>query len=281
MSVRIIEVPYDSGHYGARMGAGPLRFAEGGLAGRLEGPGLAVRRSRLEIEVDFPTENTVAFEVARRLAPEIRAARRDGEFPLVLAGNCASCLGTVAGMDGERVGVVWLDAHGDFNTPETTPSGFLDGMALSMLVGDCWTTVSGSVPGFQPVAEEDVLLVGARALDAGERERLERSGVRCLDVDALGDDGAVQDALQGLAGRVETIYLHVDLDVLDPSEGRANMFASPNGLLVEEILDLVDRVEGAVPVGAAAITAYAPEVDADGRAAAAAEKVMRRLVEGR
>ena len=281
MAVHLIEVPYDSGHYGARMGAGPLRLSEGGLAERLQGPGRPVRRTRLEVDVGFPTENTVAFEVARRLSDEVRDAVRAEEFPLVLAGNCISCLGTVAGIGAERTGVVWMDAHGDFNTPDTTSSGFLDGMALSILVGEGWDAATATIPGFRPVAEEDVILVGARDLDAGERTRLERSAVRRLDPAEATEGDAVDEVLADLAGRVDALYLHVDLDVLDPSVGRANPFSVPGGLAVEAVLDWVDRLEGVAPVGAAAFTAYAPDVDRDGGVAEAAEKVMLRLVDRR
>lgn len=281
MSVRVIEVPYDSGHYGARMGAGPLRLSEGGLVGRLKGAGFSVDRSRLEVDLGFPTENAMAFEVARRLSGRVRAAAREDAFPLILAGNCASCLGTVAGLDAEPVGVVWLDAHGDFNTPETTASGFLDGMALSMLVGDCWTTACGSIEGFSPLPEEAVLLVGARDLDRRERERLDRSAVRRLGLGDLEDDATVEAALDSIARRATAIYLHLDLDVLDPDVARANSYGVPGGLSVDQVEVLVQRIATAAPIAAAAITAYAPEVDSDGRAGAAAESIIRRLLEVR
>lgn len=281
MKVRIITVPYDSGHYGARMGAGPLHLREeGGLADRLAAEGAEVEDAAVEVDLDFPTENTVAFEVARRLSSAVRAAREDGGFPLVLAGNCASCLGTVAGLGASRTGVVWLDAHGDFNTPETTGSGFLDGMALSMLVGDCWRKATGSVPGFEPVPEDAVLLVGARALDPGEGERLERSGVGRLGIDELEGDQPNR-ALARVADRADSLYLHVDLDVVDPAVARANPYAAPGGLTLEGLLEFVGRVARAGPVGAMALTAYAPSADPDDGITDVAEAVVGRVLEER
>lgn len=279
--VRIIQVPYDSGHYAARMGAGPLRLLEGGLAERLKEAGVEVGSFAVEVEVDFPTENTVAFDAARRISGRVRDAREDGAFPVVLAGNCASCLGTVAGLGAERPGVVWLDAHGDFNTPETTGSGFLDGMALAMLVGDCWSRACGSIPGFEPVREEAVLLVGARDLDPEEAERLDRSRVKRLRTADVDDEGALERSFRSVLETADSVYLHLDLDVLDPGAARANPYAAPGGLDVGQLLDLVGRVGRAARIGAVALTAYAPEVDPEGRIVDVAEAVLLRLLEVR
>ena len=94
----------------------------------------------------------------------MRETVEEGRFPLVLAVNCFTSLGTVAGL-GRDVGVVWFDAHGDFNTPDTTTSGFLDGMGLAMLLGDGWRELRQTVEGLRPVPAEHALLVGARDID--------------------------------------------------------------------------------------------------------------------
>ena len=103
-----------------------------------------------EAQGSFRAEIQTAFELYRQLAERVCAARREGRFPLVLSDNCGSGIGTVAGVGTARLGVIWFDGHGDFNTPETTASGFLDGMGLAVVAGLCWKTLAASVPHFSP-----------------------------------------------------------------------------------------------------------------------------------
>src|SRR4029450_1937284 len=136
MSIHTILVPYDSGHRTARMGRGPLHFSKRGAADRLRASGQEVVESVVEVETAFPTEIGTSFALHRALSGQVRAAGTDGGIPIVLAGNCGSALGTVSGVrsatpnDPSTIGVIWLDAHADFNTPETTPSAFLDGLGI-------------------------------------------------------------------------------------------------------------------------------------------------------
>jgi hypothetical protein len=95
---------------------------------------------------------------------------------LILSGNCNAGLGAIAGIDAAKAAIVWLDAHPDFHTPETSASGFLDGMGLAIATGACWGTLAGSIPGFLPVEERNTVLVGARDIDPGEQERLGSPG---------------------------------------------------------------------------------------------------------
>jgi len=97
---------------------------------------------------------------------------------VVLTGNCHSQQAVIAGVGSGGLGLVWMDCHADFHTPETTESGYFDGYGLAMVVGDCWQTLCATVPGFVALREENVVLVGVRDMEAGERERLERSAIR-------------------------------------------------------------------------------------------------------
>ena len=125
MTVELIQVPYDAGHRGRRMGCGPGHFIAHGAADRLRSTGHTVTVSAVETSDAHPAEIATTFELARRLAGRVRAACRAGRFPLILSGNCSCCLGVVAGLDrSEDAAVLWLDAHADFNTPETTTSGY-------------------------------------------------------------------------------------------------------------------------------------------------------------
>ena len=270
MHIHTILVPYDSGHRGARMGRGPLHFGEHGASRRLRAGGHQVSETTLDVPTAFPTEVGTSFAVYRSLSEQVRAVVAGGGLPMVLAGNCGSSLGTVSGVraaspnDDSAIGVIWLDAHADFNTPETTTSGFLDGTVLAALTGRGWGALTASIPGFRPVSDTHVVLVGARDIDAGEEQLLASSQVTRVEAARmrLGDARAALDpALTELARHVSRVYLHIDLDVHEPSEARANQYAVPGGLAAGTVRELVRVVAERFSIVAAALTAYDPTYD--------------------
>jgi arginase len=277
MNVDLLLVPYDTALRGWRMGAGPERLVAAGLISRLEALGHAVTSSVVEPECDVPAEIGTAFELMRAVARRVRAAVAGGRFPLVLSGNCNTAPGTLAGLAPASRAVFWFDAHADCNTPETTASGFLDGTALATALGWCWRELAGTIPGFQPVSDHNVLLLGTRDVDPLERDLLARSAVRVLPSDVLRHDGLARE-LATPGQHADVAYVHCDLDALDPSEGQANPFPVAGGLTVAEIESAVREIGRSVPLRAAAVTAYAPEYDADGRVARAALRIIEALV---
>jgi arginase family enzyme len=104
----------------------------------------------------------------RDVAIAVRAARDVGHFPIVLSGNCNSAVGALSGLTPARRAIFWFDAHRDCNTPETTVTGFLDGMGLATALGLCWHQLASSVPGYEPVQPEVTFLLGARDLNEPE-----------------------------------------------------------------------------------------------------------------
>ena len=169
MDTTLILVPYDSGQRGVRMGAGPERLLNSGLKEHLLKQGHATNVRIIEPAAQsWRAEVQTSFELMRAVAESVRAARTANSFPVILSGNCSAAIGVIAGL-GSRLGVVWLDAHGDFNTPQTTMSGFLDGMTLATATGRCWVELARTIEGFEPVPENAVVLLGARDLDPGER----------------------------------------------------------------------------------------------------------------
>ena len=270
-AVHVLSLPYHQGRPLVGMGRGPAELLERhGLRGELERRGFTATVEEIQ-ESGERNEIARSIDLDRRLADRVRAARGRGAFPFVLAGNCVSCLGTVAGLEAEELGVVWFDAHADLDTPDDNRSGFFDVMALSILTGTGWRALRESIPGFRAVEERNVVLIGVRDLEPHQHERLEASEVSA--VSGVPRRGEVPSLVDDLTQRVRDVYLHVDLDVLDPEEGRANEYAAPEGLTLEALLKAIALVGEWLVVRAAAITAYDPEFDPDGKAARAAVEI--------
>ena len=270
-------MPYDSAHRGERMGAGPEALIDGGLRALLEERGHDVDCTLLEAPAEsWRAEIRTAFELAAALASAVRNSRAEGRFPLVLAGNCGAALGVVAALGGGTP-VLWADAHGDFNTPDTTVGGFLDGMALATLTGRCWARMAEQIPGFAPVREDRVWLLGARDLDPLEADALSASSIRRVAADAVG-----REAGEGIARDIERAsrpYLHIDLDVLDTSEGRANRYAVAGGVSTDGLAAFCGSLGRHAPPAALTLSAYDPAEDRDGRIRLAAIRVVAALLE--
>lgn len=253
------------------MGSGPLALARAGAAARLRERGHTVRERVVEAASRWRSETTTAFELQRAVAAEAVAARAAGQFPLLLAGNCNSTVGMLAGG-----GLVWFDAHGDFNTPETSPTGFLDGQALAMAVGRCWTA---AVPEVVPVAERNVVLVGARSLDPAEESALRGSDVAWLPPDQARDVGRLSTVLTELAARVDAVHVHIDLDVYDPSLAPANSFAAPGGLLADDVRRILVGIAERTRITSATLASYDPRCDRGSRIRDTALDVLVLLAE--
>jgi arginase len=264
MRIVLISVPYDSGRRGERLGAGPSRLLDAGLERRLAAAGHQTEVQVAELPADgWRAEIGTAFALAGVVSALVRQAVADGAFALVLSGNCGpAALGAVSGLGGAAT-VVWFDAHGDFNTPETTVGGFLDGMQLATLTGRCWSGLSAGIPGFRALPDSAVALVGARDLDPLEAEALTGSDIERIEVRSLRE--RLPAVLSRLRDRRSPAYLHLDLDVLDPSEGRVNPYIAPAGLSRVDLEWAIDAVGDALPLRAAALTSYEPAADADGR----------------
>ncbi len=257
MRTQIIQVPYDSGYKNRRMGRGPGHIVRH-LRAEKNFPVDGLEADEVEARDHLALEVGTSFAVARQLAEKVCDAAGRGDFPLVLAGGCISCVGTLAGLGAPPPAIIWLDAHGDFNTPETTISGFLDGMALATAVGRCWNKLAATVPGFRPVPETQVGLLGARDFDADEHALLDRSSVHLVDVQRIRSHGlhvALEPLWARMHAQTERAYLHIDLDVLDPSEARVNHFPPSSGLTLTELLGIVRLVREHCTLAAAAITA--------------------------
>jgi arginase len=212
------------------------------------------------------------------IAAGVQRATRASRLPIVFAGNCHSCLGTLAGLN-SRTSVIWFDAHGDLNTPETTHTGYFDGMALATALGWSWTALTRQIPGFRAANERDTILIGGRDLDVAERGLLEKSRIGHHAPDALADRMSPQLAdLLADASRPQPAYVHLDLDVIDPSELHANRFNVRGGVSVRWLEDALRMVGQRHKVAAVAVTAYDPAYAAAAAAAPIVNRLLRALL---
>lgn len=162
-------------------------------------------------------------EKSELLATEVDKVIRSGAFPLVLGGDHSIAIGTLAGVSKnyQNLGVIWYDAHGDLNTAETSPSGNIHGMPLAVSVGighPLLTEVGGYRPKVKP---EHIVIIGARALDEGERTLIKKKGIKVFtmhEIDRLGMTRVMEDTIQYLQSRTDGVHLSLDLDALDPHD---------------------------------------------------------------
>ena len=261
---RYFIVPYDSGHRAKRMGAGPLRLA-------LE---LGVEAEAIETDMTLPREISTAFELYGKLSQAVYECVAAGDFPIVFSGNCGAVNGLAAGVGVEQLAVLWFDAHGEFMTPETTTSGFLDGMPLSVLTGRCFKRLAATIPWFAPLPPSRTMLVGSRAYSPGERDELLHGGVALLEPSSLTEPN-VDRWLNGMSAGASRLVVHVDLDVLDPKHGRANEYAEEGGLSPEDILRVIDLARRRFEIVALELASYDPACDEDGRVARIGARIVR------
>jgi len=268
--IRYFTVPYDSGHRSARMGAGPSRLVQE----------LRVEADAIESEDRFPREIGTAFELYGKLATAIHECVATGDFPVVFSGNCGAINGLAAGLGTADLAVIWFDAHGEFMTPETTTSGFLDGMPLSILTGRCWKSMAATIPWWRPMPFARTMLIGARDYSAGERDELMLHGVPLVEPLHLTEPNVDRWlSSMALAGATR-VLIHVDLDVLDPRYGRANEFAAEGGLSPDDIIRVIRIARRRFSVAALELASYDPGCDDDGRVAEAGAAIVRATAAG-
>jgi arginase len=227
--VAVIGAPLDLGQdrRGVDMGPSAIRYA--GLDARLADLGRPVTDwgnvESAVAEAAEQGESNARFlmpvmRTCERIAALVRRAAESGEVPVVLGGDHSVALGSIGGLASlyGPGGVIWIDAHGDLNTPETTPSGNVHGMVLAAVLGLGGPAFESSAWPLPAVDPQRVALVGVRSLDAGERERVKELGVKVFtmsDVDRLGVERAIRESLTHIAGP-GFVHVSLDMDAVDP-----------------------------------------------------------------
>lgn len=279
-TLRIFGVPMDLGQRrrGVDMGPSALRYA--GLDQRLRALGHNVIDSgnlNVPLPENEPPDNSKARHldsiagVCRDVYTNTLATLERDEVSIFLGGDHSISIGTVSAMDahGGDVGVIWVDAHGDFNTPEITPSGNVHGMALAALLGRGARELTDIGREGAKLSPAEAVILGARDIDPKERLALRESGVLVItmrDVDEMGMAAAARQALERLSGR-KKIHISLDMDSLDPNEAPGVGTPVPGGLSYREAHLLMEILSDSGKVGSLDIVEVNPILDDRNRTA--------------
>lgn len=249
LSITNVHLDLGAGRRGTDMGASAMHVA--GLVPRLRALGHTVEVASLDpttFEAGDPGRPNARFlgEITRictRLAARVEADVLAGRVPLVLGGDHAQAIGTISGLArayrqrGQRIGVVWVDAHTDMNTPDTTISGNIHGMPLATLLGygpPELVALAGEEPALLP---EHVAIIGVRDVDAAETALVAKTGVRAYTMSELDDRGTsacVREAFELVSRGTVGVHLSFDLDGVDPQDAPGVGTPVPGGLTVRE-----------------------------------------------
>lgn len=297
MNIHILEMPLDFGasRHGSDMGPSAIRLA--GLREKLENIGHSISCYTSPVQIqpqDYAEEgNPKAKYLAPikracvTLAKEVEATVAQGGFPLVLGGDHSITLGTLAGVasvakaTNKRLGVLYVDAHGDFNTPETSPSGNIHGECLAASCGFGLPELINLHFEGVKVDPRDVCFVGTRDLDPGERNLMREAGVTVFsvsDIDRYGFSIIAQRVTEFFRNRVDMVHVSFDMDVLDPMFAPGTGIPLPAGLTNREALLLMEEMADLGLVSSAEIVEVNPVLDVRNQTAVLAVELAARLL---
>jgi arginase len=286
--IRIIGAELDLGQdrRGVDMGPSAMRYA--GLQARLEALGFAVQDEGNIVAPDMAAlaqgdpRAKYLSEILRynvRMADAVEAAARAGEFPLVLGGDHSLAIGVLGGLAraaGAPGAVLWIDAHGDLNTPDTSPSGNIHGMPVAAAVGlgRVWfDTGQWPVPSLD---EARVAMIGVRSLDDEEREVLRRTQIRVVtmaEIDRIGMEAAVDTALDRLRA-APWVHVSLDMDVMDPLHAPGVGTPVPGGITYREAHLMMEMVSESGMMGSLQVVEVNPILDVQNRSAQLAVELV-------
>ncbi len=233
--IEIVVVPYDVEHDDTSLARSPRELLEAGFQERLEKLGHRVSVSHVWSREEGD-KMAVVSSVALMTARQVARARSRNRFPLVLSGGCLAAVGVVSGLQrpGRRIGILWIDAHGDFNTPESTPSGYWDGMSLAAVCGRSLEPIYKRVE-LQPVSYLSIAHLGGRSLDPPEIEDFARLNVLVVPPGPKRLERALPE-LEKRLRRSPELYFHIDADGIDPRDLPGAHLPEPKGLRLKDLL---------------------------------------------
>lgn len=254
MNIRVIGVPIDlgAGRHGADLGPAAIRYA--GLNEKLHYLGYTVIDegnlliSTPQTAPDARLKNLEPIlEICEALSSEVKRIHAAGDFPLVLGGDHSLALGSATGAAAtySPIGLLWIDAHGDFNTDQTSPTGHIHGMPLAALAGYGDSRLV-SLGGFTPkVNPAHIAVVGVRDLDAGERELLHAAQIHVFtmkDIDHMGIAAVMERALEITTNGTSGLHVSLDIDALDPREAHGVGTPVRGGLTYREASVVMEEI---------------------------------------
>ena len=246
-TINIIFSPYHVGLRDHRVGNGPHRLQSQGLTHALQTLGAKVVLTEIPPVDEHEGEIGRSFELLRRISTAVTSAVNAGFFPLILSGNCMASVGVACGLGiaSREMGFIYFDAHDDLDTPGTNENGYFDAMGLSMLRGESWNALMGSVPGFdaRPFGYSRFLYCGLRDQTDLQRRRVIEAGMGAIWGDAerkVDFPARLRTCLE--EREYSPALVHLDLDVLDESYGKVNSYPSPGGMFEDQLVECMDMV---------------------------------------
>ncbi|HJF30238.1 MAG TPA: arginase [Sporosarcina psychrophila] len=292
LNISLIGVPLDFGQSrrGVDMGPSAIRYA--GAVGRIESVGHRVRdEGNIQVSAVEPKKHSDSnlknldevIQATKELAKKVSEVVEAGRFPLVLGGDHSIAIGTLAGLSDKykNLGVIWYDAHADFNTAETSPSGNIHGMPLAVSVGLGHESLVNIHSEGQKVNPKNVVIIGARSVDPEERLLLKEQGVKVFtmhEIDRYGMTVVMEDALAYLRLReVDGVHLSLDLDGLDPLYTPGVGTPVPGGISYRESHLAMEMLEDSGLITSAEFVEVNPILDEKNKTADVAVGLMGSL----
>ena len=286
--IALLGVPMDlgAGRRGVDMGPSAIRYA--GLEKRLVPLGHTVEDmgDLPAVEAGRAVRGTnpklhYLSEVTRvnlELAESVETMIRDGKWPLILGGDHSIAIGILAGLrrSFSSVGAIWFDAHGDFNTDATTPSGNIHGMPVAVAVGRGSASLQGTWGDAPHLEERHVGLIGLREIDSLERDALRQSQVHVAtmtDIDRIGIRDVLERALTDLAD-VEHLHVSFDMDVVDPTEAPGVGTSHPGGITYREAHLVMEMLHESGRLGSLSVVEVNPIIDTHNATAGLAAELI-------
>jgi arginase len=251
MRVDIITVPYRYDEPNKGLGAGPEALLRAGVVEKLRAAGHEVSDPAAAFLPNDEREpgqtGTNIGKLGAHTAALVKGSRDAGARILALVGEDTAVIGLVAGMQqahgaDARIGLVWIDAHGDFNTPKTSYSGIIAGMPVAIMAGLDGPRMRAAAGQLAPIPTERILIVGARDLDNQEESLLNATSVGLVTGKQLKQPELLPEAIAALEQWCDVLVMHIDLDVLDPELVPSVTTASPDGIDVPTLAGICESV---------------------------------------
>lgn len=249
MTVHIVTVPYRYDEYMDGLGRGPIALLKAGLRNRLQAAGIETTEPR---ESNLPDDERVDGPIAanigtlgRHTAVHVSEALADGNPVLVLAGDDTASIGVVSGvqlaLEGKKIGLIWIDAHADFNTPETSVSGILAGMPVAILAGLAGPIWRDAANLSYTLPTDQILIAGLRMTDEKELALLRSTNLRVVEAKSPQRSQIYESLVERMMSHVDAVVINVDLDVLDPQYVPSASTPEANGLSIKQTAWMINQ----------------------------------------